>query len=107
MIGYFFEQGPRRGVPEIHISSLHESVGKATGISDKSVINAWLQKSFGIAAEGHFAIGGKDAAKVLAASATLGGPTHSEEAIHSGGFSLLLERENLEKVKDCESKDYT
>jgi hypothetical protein len=73
MVAYFFEAGPRLGVPELHTSKL----------------KAALQKKLGFT--GHFATGSKDAARMMKRF----GQGQSEH-------DLLAKREKLAPVPSCE-----
>ncbi|MFL5338896.1 MAG: papain-like cysteine protease family protein [Gemmataceae bacterium] len=72
MVGWFFEAGPRQGVPELHSSRLPAEIRNRLGF------------------QGHFATGSANARQVMQAYA--GG--QSEHV-------LLAQREHLAAVEDC------
>ncbi|HEY4249683.1 MAG TPA: papain-like cysteine protease family protein [Roseomonas sp.] len=77
MIGWYFEAGPRLGVPELHSSSLPQEIRSRLGL------------------QGHLATGSREARAVMNAY-------HGGQSEHV----LLAEREHLEPVEHCTRQNY-
>ncbi len=77
MVGWYFEAGPRQGVPELHSSSLPPEIRARLGF------------------QGHFATGSADARAIMNAY-------HGGQSEHV----LLAQREHLEPVENCARQNY-
>ena len=77
MLGWFFEAGPRLGVPELHTTSLPVEVQNRLGF------------------QGHFATGSPDARRVM-------NELHGGQSEHD----LLARREHLAAIAHCARPDY-
>lgn len=77
MVGWYFEAGPRLGVPELHTSSLPTEIRARLGF------------------QGHFATGSREARAIMAAY-------HGGQSEHV----LLAEREHLEPIEHCARQNY-
>jgi len=74
MVAYYFEAGPRLGIPELHTSKLPEAIRKGLGFT------------------GHFATGSTQAAAMM-------GRSGAKESEHE----LLAKREHLAPAPQCET----